>query len=700
MISRIKNRTEKVVTQLSHNMFNNASQGIPITFTDNGSPKSYLYNIVWDFSSEEVGKPGSKHTVSFANINVKYVRVIQETLFHIKKHMTQENKISPSSNQLNSYRLGLSYICEIMGTTNWSELDEPKKFKRFKHRVKELKLGKGAIEGSIVNAINKLHRAGYTNQLIDGRELLKLADVKSTQQAIAIPVGMYQKLLSNALEIIEKYHPYRNDISDVIQEAHKLHKQIHNGEDIFKTGRKLSMSITAVQHRVTHACQRICHNIPDFKVNLDGSCLSEIQVACVIIVLAFSGVRVSELRSFNKRSYKDKKIVKVKKFTIITVRRLPNKSFKLGANYINNFINIYTMATLVGKTTKGNNGIPKIETWQTHPVVEQALELAEDMCFSIRQIHVKKIQRKVELGVYDNMVGNKKLSDVKSAFISLDALRTNETYVRSGLDRAILKQAKLWGIKATEGDVDEFNILNENRVGTLIKSCFLPKLSPHDFRRTFAVFFRRYNFGSSAGIKFQFKHNNINMSKYYENNAELMHMNDVLMDVELLNELENAGIELGVDIYDEIYNKSEILSGLGGEVIAKERLTKLRNGHDIYLTRDEIREYVRNGEFAIVQLPTGGYCTNTSCDRLCGITQFKAEQKPCIHQIYTDKSAKKLAQQRKRLVVQFRGMNNGDSMQNSILAGLKQKIQESEITLNRHKISYEKFQDIIKGAIV
>ncbi|MCC4236239.1 hypothetical protein LL266_06815 [Vibrio anguillarum] len=516
-------------------------------------------------------------------------------------------------------------------------------------------MGKKTIENNVVVSLNKLREGKFVTQNIVGKDLIALGVGKPTNQAIAIPVYMYQKLLGKSIAIVEKYYEYRHDISAVMKQAYDLKEQMKND------GRSRKM--------LANHYKKIIHNIPDFNVKLDGTQLLTIQVACLIVVLAFSGARIGEAVSFNKDSYKDEP----------------------GSNG-------NTIATLSGFTSKGNGGKPKLVTWQTHPIAKFALELAVDMTASTRTLYFNKIKEKMKSGEYDNAVSEKKIRQVKSAFIVVDVSHQKDTYVTKNMNRNILSQASKWCIKASPEDVEEFDLLNPFRKGSLKVDEFLPKLSPHDFRRTFAVFFKRYNFGTAAGIQFQFKHKNINMSKYYTNNAELMHMKDVLLDKELLSELEEAGISLGIDVYDEIYNKSENLSGHCGEEIAKEkRLNKLNGGGDVYMTRSEIEEHVRSGDFSIVLLPTGGYCTNPECNRICGQAIFNAEKKRCIHTVYTDKSAKILAKQRKRLIVQFRGLNTGDKLKNSILAGLKQKIQNSEITLKKHKISFEPFQDLIGG---
>lgn len=152
-------------------------------------------------------------------------------------------------------------------------------------------------------------------------------------------------------------------------------------------------------------------------------------------------------------------------------------------------------------------------------------------------------------------------------------------------------------------------------------------------------------------------------------------------------------------MFDDVYNKSENLSGKQGEAIQQVKLEKLKNGIDIYLTREEIEKHVRNGDFHIIQLPTGGYCTNPTCNRVCGSQPFRAEVKECAHQVFTDAGAKVLAKQRLRLIDKFKGMNKGDNLKRAILTGLKQKIQISEITLKKHNINFTPFtKEIKKGA--
>ena len=291
------------------------------------------------------------------------------------------------------------------------------------------------------------------------------------------------------------------------------------------------------------------------------------------------------------------------------------------------------------------------------------------------------------------------LREAQSAFLAVRPNKKTGSYLSKTVGK-IVNIMQSFDIVATQSDVDEFNKLNPVREGQLKLGGFLPKLSPHDFRRTFAVFFRRYNFGTVASIKFQYKHENINMSDYYANNARLQAMSDIMLDKELLTILHDEGVNLGVDIFNEIYNESSFLSGMGGERITQDKFDKLKSGHNIYMNREEIEKLVKNGTLSVVKLPTGGYCMNATCSRVCGIGQFSAEITPCTHQVITDNEAKTILRQNNRLVKSFKELNNGDPFMKSILIGMKQKIKRNEITIKQHQLKFEEFNDSIQGVIL
>ena len=565
-------------------------------------------------------------------------------------------------------KTALQRIADCLEGTSWSQLDNPRKLKSFTRSLKHKKLGIGSIN-QILSALNKLTDVGLLNSYINAQAIRKCAAVRVCKQHVALPHKLYQCFMNRALEILEKYHPYRHEISSAMGEAYEIRRQVRSGEKIiykgYALGRKLTMSDKALDKRARTAIKRIKHSIPDFNVCLNGADLADILTSCLVVAQGFSGARVGEAVSFNLDSV-DTRLVNGKPVTILT-----------------------------GETSKGHDGVPVLTTWQAHSVVQTALELAYDMMASTRELYCKGVDKKEVGGETTPQIIAHMRKQLCCAFlVPRTGAQNGDNYIFNP-DTGLKRFINNLGYKATLEDVEEFNTLNPSREGELKVGGTYNGLSSHDFRRTFAVFFVRYGFGTASGVKFQFKHQNINMSDYYANNAVLAQMDDLLMDDDILNDLKEAGVDLGGDFFDEIYNESDHLSGAKGEQIMQERMRKLKTGEGIIMTRAEIEENIRRGNFHIMQLPSGAYCTNGSCDRVCGTLLFRAEIKECEHKVVTDKGAKRIAKQRERLIVKFTNLNTGDPLKRSILSGLKQKIQVEELTLKAHEISYEPFNDEI-----
>ncbi|MCG9749875.1 hypothetical protein L1D54_05260 [Vibrio brasiliensis] len=620
----------------------------------------------WDFSTVNVVAVNKTLKVSFKSTNQEHVKGIQDTLYKLYHHSKQTQTLPLSVSMMNRHKFSLQHVANCLGDTYWRSLDNPRKLKSFLRQLRELKLTVGVIY-PIIGVLKKLSSLGVIETFIESKALLKCAKPKDKEQSVAIPSKMFQGMLNHSLRVVEKYYEHRHEISRVMKEAYDLKERIVNGEVIQKSSRAKSLadSPKAIDKRFARAVKRISHNIPDFTLNLRAQSLNEILTNCVVVVLAFSGARIGEALSFNKDSIKP-----------IT-------------------INGKRVILLQGETTKGNDGIPRVVTWQSHPIAQVALELAYDMMESTRTLYVARVDEKEKQGLSPESIKHMR-KQLKSAFLVPTAVyQDSDNYVFYVFKHLQNLMNKWFDYKATQEDLDEFEQLNPAREGQLKLGGTYSKISSHDFRRTFAVLFVRYGFGSASGIKFQYKHANINMSDYYANNAYLARMNDILLDEELLDELSEEGIELGVDLFDDVYNGSEHLSGAQGDVIKQERLRVLESGQSILMTREEIEEHIRSGDFHIIQLPSGAYCTNASCDRVCGTQPFRAEVKECAHKVVTDRGAKKIAKQRERLIAKFRAINTGDKLKSSILAGLKQKIQIEELTLKKHSVAFAPFKDEI-----
>lgn len=631
----------------------------PATINPDGTTRSKIFDLVWDFSGQEQISLGEALVVYFERIDEEYRQDIQAALALIMNAYKERNRATPSRSQVRAWKDGLVNVRQLLGSSDWGSLSDDVIYKRFKrslkNRIREKKWSKRSVEVIIV-ASNKLRDSGLSSRSLAPQEILSWV-VKEPQQHIAIPIGMYQQIIAKAIGVVETYHPHRKEISEV---------QARIVEICLEERARTEVNLISFKYRVLKRMNELQYSIPNYKPSRDGTDLRGILDACAMVALAFSGVRIGELLSMNKHSYEEK-----------------------GASAI---------PTLMGEETK-REGLPIRETWQTHRVVKDALELATDATQYLRDLYTSNNNRSLEDGSVSQEQYRHHVRQINSAFLATRYESVKTSYCTTNMNRSFNAFIASSGIVATQADVQEFDRLNPSRTGQLKVGGTLPKLSPHDFRRSFAVFFKRYGFGSSATIKFQYKHRNINMSDYYSNNAQLQRMEDVLLDNDLLTLLNEEGIRMGVDIFDEIYNESEQLGGAGGERIAKDKFERLRSGEHVYMTRSEIDRLVRNGTLTVVKLPTGGYCTNATCSRVCGIGEFTTEITPCQHQVITDNQAKVILKQNRRIIKAFREMNTGDPMMNSILIGQKQKIKRNEQMIKDFNLSFEPFDDKIKGII-
>jgi hypothetical protein len=626
-----------------------------VTYTSDGKPLSYRYDEHWDFTGTKEYGINVKPVISFINIPIKCKRDIQKTLHTLYDFYKHNPKYStPSYSMLDAYKFGLSNIYSLTGSVIWEDLSSDVVFNRFKRKLAASNFSPYQIESQIINVLNRLCEIGIIKKEIDGRELMQ--SIVSSKQHLAIPTNMYKKILDNALSVVEKYHPLRKKICLTLTEINKVRDSCREN----RRARKSQKKEFEVKYK-----KKIESSIPSFEIDFTGKQASEIVISCLIVVLAFSGVRKGEAVSFNSKSA---------------------KPYLISGNEV---------WVLTGEDTKPNQGVSKAASWQSHEVAKHALELADAISRSIRKFNTRLIEDRYKTGKFNVDEYKQAIRNNTSAFLSHNMDINKVSFIINSFNQRIQDLVKKWGVTASGADVDEFNKLNDTRIGELSLGGFLPKLSTHDFRRSFAVFFKRHGFGTLAGIKFQYKHKNINMSGYYANNADLMAMEDLLLDEQLLDMLEEEGIKLGVEIFDDIYNESVNLSGVAGERIALDKFKKLKTDHKIFMPRDDIELLIRRGELSAVRLPSGGYCTSSSCERVCSM--FSAENAKCQFKVYTDKEAKKLKRKHTRFCEQFESLNNGEALNNSLLYSIKQNIKLIETVLCKHNVQFIEFTSKIKA---
>ncbi|USD61429.1 hypothetical protein J4N45_05545 [Vibrio sp. SCSIO 43140] len=640
-----------------------------VTFDSDDKGMSRVFDLVWDFHALNQ----NIKIISFEHIEDKYRRDIQSYLYaliqHQKKHSNSDSHASVNS--LKRYRNTLKVIATRWGNSDFRLLSGEREWKNCTKTLQGLG-GEGTCR-HIASIINALHKAGLTNRYVHKREYIKwVVSDGEYGQAIALPEAIHVSILKTVVEFVETYHPYRHQISEAMEKLYTYQDEMFSNElkalGVNALNERQMKTLAVRMSRQTRQWPER-QTIPNFSFYRRGNWLGTLLRMCFLCVGLFSAARKEELLSMNKESYDD------------ILAAVPKVS---------------------GFSTKGNKGERIYTTWNTAPIAKLALELAYDATQATRKYSSQRLDNANQNGLLTQDQYHAKKQDLESAFISPDIPYDTQTFInKTSLKYTIDRvgdglNMKAFGIAASAEDVEEFDLLNPDRAGSLKVGGGLPKLSPHDLRRSFVVFMVKNRLGNALTVKYQLKHRNINMSNWYANYSELVRTNQLLMDSQLMSEFDEAIERSAVDAWDEIYNVSDTLSGAEGERIAQNKAERLAQGGEVVMSRSELEALIKSGDKAIVLLPTGGYCTNRNCERLCSLMDIV--EAPCEHKIFTDKAAKRLSRERDNLIASFRIINEmGDYANELILDARKKKIQSIEPTLVKHSIPFDSFDDDIKA---
>ncbi|UTZ38086.1 hypothetical protein HB763_05945 [Vibrio campbellii] len=641
-----------------------------VTFDSDGNGVSRVFDLEWDFYAQNQ----NKKIITFGNIDEKYRHDIQSytyALMQWQKKNSNSDSHAPVGSLIN-FRTRLKTLATRWGKSEFSLLSSEREWKKLTKALQGV--GSKARCSHLATAINTMHKAGLVSRYVYKRDYIQWAQSDAGNgQAIALPEAIHVSILKTVVEFVETYHPYRHQISAAMEKLYTYQDEMHNAK-LKKLGvSALSrIQISGLSDRMSRITRQWPERktIPNFSFHRGGAWLNSLLKMCFICVGLFSAARKEELLSMNKESYDD------------SLAAVPKVS---------------------GFSTKGNKGERVYTTWNTAPIAKLALELAFDATQAARKCWLERLDEAFLNGLLTKDKYNAMQQDLESAFVSsalpygcealINKVSLKANFQSGGGDGLNMK---VFNINATAEDVEEFDLLNPERAGSLKVGGGLPRLSPHDLRRSFVVFMVKNRLGNALTVKYQLKHRNINMSNWYANYSELACTNQLLMDTRLMSEFDEAIEASAVDAWDEIYNVSDTLSGAEGERIAINKAERLAQGEEIVMSRSELLSWVRAGEKSIVLLPTGGYCTNRNCERLCSLMDIV--EAPCEHKVITDKAAKRLSRERDNLIASFRAINDmGDYANELILDARKKKIQSIEPTLVKHSIPFDYFNDDIKA---
>lgn len=332
---------------------------------------------------------------------------------------------------------------------------------------------------------------------------------------------------------------------------------------------------------------------------------------------------------------------------------------------------------LHGLETKSHLGaVARHTSWVTIPSVKKAILLLWDAFDFAREEWKIKAESIIHLDEKKSFIDK-----VNCLFITLPYIGAyNPNVGRQSLADSLYSFVKSIGYRATKDDVQEFDLLNPSRKGEL-KIGQILKVHPHAFRRTFAVYLVRNKLASLLDIKYQFKHMNMTMTSWYANQANIASYVDMMIDKDLQDEIAGENLNYMTDVFYHFYNEAETLAGHEGK-----RITNLRTEGDtrIYLSREEIRKQVQDGQLSLVEHP-GGYCTNPNCDRICDMTT-------CQYKIVTKEQAKSLIPIREQLITKYNVIATAGFDMPNVTSKFFYEIKAIEQVLSEHHFDYVSFK--------
>jgi hypothetical protein len=610
-------------------------EDIVVSIGSNGKPYSRYCDDYWF-----VSKFG--FDVSFSRLSGNFKDVVKQIVYDKIRETSLKSCKSSVKNIIDGSVVFEKCLADC-GEYNYSSLDDDRIFRLVLSKARQRNIKYKTWKNYLI-FITALHDKGFINRIVDSYDDLARylsGNAGGVRQTLCLPENIASKYYGEALQVVEKYYLLRHEVSDsyrvYIKEYHRYHEAGYTAPTCNKYAhRKVA----------THSC---------IKYDYTGKWLSWLRGACYIVLAAFTGCRDGEIKSFTRSSYEEKEYGSVK------------------------------IPILKGTHTKVNvGGVERATSWVTVPCAAKAIELLWDSFDFAREIWGRRAEQ------IEHVDDRKRfLSDIDSLFITIPyGSATKPKAGRQALASSLKNFVESVGYKVTHADVNEFELLNPSRKNEIkVGEYLIPH--PHSFRRTFAVFLVRNKLGSLLDLKYQFKHMNIAMTSWYSNQAHVASYFDMMMDSELQAEIADENHAYITDALYYIYNEAETLAGPEGK-----RILELRKSSDtqIYISRSEISNQVKEGRLSIIEHPSG-HCTNPSCNRVCDMTT-------CQFKVVTKAKALELVSMRERFISKFQAISEAKVNQPNILSNIYYQIRSIEKVFDEHDIVYSRFSGDISVSLL
>ncbi len=630
---------------------------IIVSYDVDNQPLSYFADDIWDFRAYVHTRSGNSQGSAVWNwtrVPEGFRNAVRHLMYvHLfEKRRTSSEGIAGLSRRFGAWA-GLSQLCIQCGIPEMSALTLPHMQQKLMAELSTRKLAGGRVV-LLLASLSLAHRYGFINFPYKNIAFLadKLADkAKTSQQTLAIPQPVAAQIYSHAIHRIEIWHRSRLELASLFSHYLTLREQYKP-----KALKKILISHRPFLIALAKEVNYIYAPTDTLTV-----LYNDILAACGTVIGAVSGMRYGEWFELGADSYQEQ-----------TYKGI-------------------THSLLAGKTSKLNQGTPILHAWVTAPVAKTAIDLLAAITEPRRnQLKIESTTLR-EAGRYN--AANRLIEHGQSLFLALGARGKNivvtKSSIKNALDRLVAtapaKDGSL-GARLGKEHLAEFKVLNNHWNTTNIPLDKLWPIASHQFRRTFAVFLLRNNFGSFLQVKQQFAHTNISMSVWYGHNAEVARTFDMEQDPEIQAELVEMNMLLMTDIAERLYLTDEPVSGKAGNHIREQ----IAQGNIIFQSREDIDTAIRKGELTIVD---NGHslCLNPRCERLDCTIDPLINPVLCSHDVIMTQHARLRADLRERLIRRHKQALNQNLNQPNLLAKTLVGIRACEKIMADHGIDFEPY---------
>lgn len=588
-----------------------------ISSDNNFNPISLFGDDVWDLSiysgdvhskkihfvSDEIKDHPNKELVEDLKLNHK---LICYALLNFKLTSKGYTKVSTLMGDLQHVKYFL-LLCLSLNLRATEVNDNPFVINQFKEDLKKLKKSTQKKRMLVMAKLIKInhflneHNFGLSEKVVDTifSAVKKLPDDNS--QTPIIPSGIYSKFIQNGAELFEEYLEVRESIEAWFE---KVAENKNYGLINSRARKGIGFNETIAQYSLTKYCSK--YSIADRQEFIYH--IKNLQFYAYFYFLCFTGMRANEVLSCAYNAF-EKKVVKHS--DVYTVRAYTRK--------------------LVGMK-------PISALWVTSKNLEPTNQVAQSICrIGLKYRKLCYIDSLVESEVplfFSFYHHDTELSTFFPEYAltpisfgdNLNKLINNCVLTQEDLDEAVKMQPSiLFG--------EHKNIV----VGELWP------FSPHQFRRTLAVYCARSGLVSLPTLKNQLKHIEVDMTAYYADGA--MFAED-LSKQDFISEFQDELIEAECDQYfADTANQELPLFGGHGTWLEVNKVSM--GGVDFLEDRTKTLKSMKDNRIAYKQTPLGGCTMNGSCDKL-SLAHISACV-TCPKALFNDRSVKALTTLKKSL---------------------------------------------------